>query len=242
MGTYPQSKVADEGGPSSRRAFVRKSKGRAEIFTAFDHALRHPDESLYLIGPQHDIGTSSMANWLNPPIRNGVSSTPNKHLVAWLKKRDGFGLDGSGVTNLVAWERARPQNAISQRVLEELHVRPKVKVLPTAEPTVATPDVGHQPLVGPTGIGTFVPVTTDDLLVVKEEALKVKAEAEAVALEATVLSLAIDTIRDWLTDKDKLQLALGRIQSLESQLKNSDEVVKRFQEAKLAANQIHSRG
>jgi hypothetical protein len=97
-------------------------------------------------------------------------------------------------------------------------------------------------LVGPTGIGTFVPITTDDLLVVKEEALKVKAEAEAIALEATVLSLAIDTIRDWLTDKDKLQLALGRIQSLESQLKNSDEVVKRFQEAKLAANQIHSRG
>ena len=55
------------------------------------------------------------------------------------------------------------------------------------------------------------------------------------------LAIAIDTVRDWLTDKDKLQLALGRIQSLEAQLKNSDEVVKRFQDRALAANQVHSR-
>jgi hypothetical protein len=242
MGTYPQSKVADEGGPSRRSRKGRPRKGQTIIFAALDYALAHPEESLVKLGPKNGVGTSTMANWLNPPDR----ATPNLHLVAWLKKRDPLTIDGSGVTNLVAWEQARPQNTISQRVIQALHVRkPRVKVLPTVEPvepTVATPDVGHEPLVGPTGIGTFVPVTTDDLLVVREEALRVKAEAEAVALEATVLSLAIDTIRDWLTDKDKLGLALGRIQSLESQLKHADVVVKQFQAAKLAANQIHSKG
>ena len=243
MGTYPQPKVADEGGSGRRRsAFSRRHKGRAEIFAAFDDALAHPAEGLHTVGPRHDVGSSSMANWLNPPMRNGVVATPNKHLVAWLKKRDPLTLDGSGVTNRVAWERARPQNPINQAVIQYLGAKPRVKVLPTVQPPVPTPDVGHEPLVGPTGIGTFVPVTTDDLLVVKEEALRVKAEAEAVALEATVLSLAIDTVRDWLTDKDKLQLALGRIQSLEQQLKQQDVTLKRFQDKALAANQVHSTG
>ena len=243
MGTYPQPKVADGGGPSRRpSAFVRKHKGRAEIFAAFDYALAHPSDGLHIVGPKFDIGSSSMANWLNPPMRNGVVATPNKHLVAWLKKRDPLILDGSGVTNRVAWERVRPQNPVNQLVIQELQRKPRVKVLPTVQPTVPTPDVGHEPLVGPTGIGTFVPGTIDDLLVVKEEALNVKAEAEAIALEATVLALAIDTIRDWLTDKDKLQSALGRIQSLEQQLKRSDATLKQFQDKALAANQVHSRG
>ena len=239
MGTYPQPKVAEASGLGSRSRKGIPHKGREAIFAAFDYALARPDESLMNLGPKLGIGSSTMANWLNPPVR----SKPNKHLVAWLKKRDPLTLDGSGVTNLVAWERARPQNTISQRVIQELHVRkPRVKVLPTAEPTVATTDVGHDPLVGPTGIGTFVPVTTDDLLVVKEEALKVKAAAEALALDATVLSLAIDTVRDWMTDREQLQLALGRIQSLESQLKEADAIRQRFQQANLEANQIHSRG
>ena len=239
MGTYPIPKVAEASGPGRRSRKGIPRKGREGIFAAFDYALAHPDESLMTLGPKNGVGSSTMANWLNPPTR----STPNKHLVAWLKKRDPLTLDGSGVTNLVAWERARPQNTISQRVIQELHVRkPRVKVLPTAEPTVATTDVGHDPLVGPTGIGTFVPVTTDDLLVVKEEALKVKAAAEALALDATVLSLAIDTVREWMTDREQLQLALGRIQSLESQLKEADAIRQRFQQANLEANQIHSRG
>ena len=259
MGTYPQPKVADGGGPSRRPStFVRKHKGRAEIFEAFNYALAHPAESLHKIGPKLSIGSSSMANWLNPPMRNGQVTIPNKHLVAWLKKRDPLILDGSGVTNRVAWERERPQNPISQSVIQELQRKPRVKVLPTVQPTVPTPDVGHEPLADPTltgtfvpgtterakklGIGTFVPGTIDDLLVVKEEALKVKAEAEAVALDATVLALAIDTIRDWLTDKDKLQSALGRIQSLEQQLKKQDATLKQFQDKALAANQVHSRG
>ncbi len=239
MGTYPQPKVADGGGPSRRPSSSgRKHKGRAEIFAAFDYALAHPSDGLHIVGPKFDIGSSSMANWLNPPMRNGVVATPNKHLVAWLKKRDPLILDGSGVTNRVAWERVRPQNPVNQLVIQELQRKPRVKVLPATP----TPDVGHEPLVGPTGIGTFVPGTIDDLLVVKEEALKVKAEAEAVALDATVLALAIDTVRDWLTDKDKLQLALGRIQSLEQQLKQQDATLKRFQEKAVAANQVHSRG
>ena len=245
MGTYPQPKVADGGGPSRRPSSSgRKHKGRAEIFAAFDYALAHPSDGLHIVGPKFDIGSSSMANWLNPPMRNGVVATPNKHLVAWLKKRDPLILDGSGVTNRVAWERVRPQNPVNQLVIQELQRKPRVKVLPAVYEALKhpTPDVGHEPLVGPTGIGTFVPGTIDDLLVVKEEALKVKAEAEAVALDATVLALAIDTVRDWLTDKDKLQLALGRIQSLEQQLKQQDATLKRFQDKALAANQVHSRG
>ena len=255
MGTYPQPKVADGGGPSRRPSSSgRKHKGRAEIFAAFDYALAHPSDGLHIVGPKFDIGSSSMANWLNPPMRNGVVATPNKHLVAWLKKRDPLTLDGSGVTNRGAWERERPQNPINQSVIQYLGAKPRVKVLPTTP----TPDVEYEPLADPTltgtfvpgtterakklGIGTFVPGTIDDLLVVKEEALNVKAEAEAIALEATVLALAIDTIRDWLTDKDKLQSALGRIQSLEQQLKRSDETLKRFQDKALAANQVHSRG
>jgi hypothetical protein len=239
MGTYPQPKVADGGGPSRRPSSSgRKRKGRAEIFAAFDYALAHPSDGLHIVGPKFDIGSSSMANWLNPPMRNGVVATPNKHLVAWLKKRDPLILDGSGVTNRVAWERVRPQNPVNQLVIQELQRKPRVKVLPATP----TPDVEYEPLVGPTGIGTFVPGTIDDLLVVKEEALNVKAEAEAVALDATVLALAIDTVRDWLTDKDKLQSALGRIQSLEQQLKKQDATLKQFQDKALAANQVHSTG
>ena len=255
MGTYPQPKVADGGGPSRQRStFSRRHKGRAEIFAAFDDALAHPAEGLHTVGPRHDVGSSSMANWLNPPLRNGQVTIPNKHLVAWLKKRDPLILDGSGATNRVAWERVRPQNPINQSVIQELQRKPRDKVLPTTP----TPDVEYEPLADPTltgtfvpgtterakklGIGTFVPGTIDDLLVVKEEALNVKAEAEAIALEATVLALAIDTIRDWLTDKDKLQSALGRIQSLEQQLKRSDATLKQFQDKALAANQVHSRG
>jgi len=171
-------------------------------------------------------------------MRNGVVATPNKHLVAWLKKRDPLILDGSGVTNRVAWERVRPQNPVNQLVIQELQRKPRVKVLPATP----TPDVEYEPLADPTLTGTFVPGTIDDLLVVKEEALNVKAEAEAIALEATVLALAIDTIRDWLTDKDKLQSALGRIQSLEQQLKKQDATLKQFQDKALAANQVHSTG
>ena len=101
-------------------------------------------------------------------------------------------------------------------------------------------DVGHDPQLGPTGIGTFVPVTTDDLLVVREQVLSLKAEAETVAMNAAALAVAIDTVRDWLSDKERLQLALGRIESLEAQLKNSDATMKRFQDRALAANQVHS--
>jgi len=239
MGTYPQPKVADGGGPSRRPSSSgRKRKGRAEIFAAFDYALAHPSDGLHIVGPKFDIGSSSMANWLNPPMRNGVVATPNKHLVAWLKKRDPLILDGSGVTNRVAWERVRPQNPVNQLVIQELQRKPRVKVLPATP----TPDVEYEPLADPTLTGTFVPGTIDDLLVVKEEALNVKAEAEAIALEATVLALAIDTIRDWLTDKDKLQSALGRIQSLEQQLKKQDATLKQFQDKALAANQVHSTG
>jgi hypothetical protein len=150
-------------------------------------------------------------------------------VATWLKEFT------DGKNNLARLLKARPKQGIHSLILQEVA---DAVALHDASDSI---DAGNERLVGPTGIGTFVPTTTDDLLVVKEEVLKVRAEAEAVVLEATTLAVAIDTVRDWLTDKDKLQLALGRIQSLEAQLKNSDEVVKRFQDRALAANQVHSR-
>ena len=231
MGTYPIPKVAEARG-SGTRTPRNKRKTRKDIFTAFDYALAHPEETLTEIGPQFGVGGSTLANWINPPHKG----MPNKHVIAWLKGRDILTLDGSGPTNVDVWARERPRNVINQRVLDAVRPQRKARVKVVSPET----DVGHDPLVGPTGIGTFVPAATDDLLVLKEEALKVKAEAEAVALEATTLSIAIDTIRDWMTDKDRLQLALGRIESLEQQLKNADEIAKRFQQQKLASGQVHS--
>ena len=85
-----------------------------------------------------------------------------------------------------------------------------------------------------------MPVATDELLVIKQEALDVKAEAESVAQSATELAIAIDTVRDWMGTTDRLQLALGRIPNLEAQLREQDEIVKRFRQQKLATNQVHS--
>ena len=85
-----------------------------------------------------------------------------------------------------------------------------------------------------------MPATTDDLIVMKQEALNLKAGAEVVALEANVLVTAIETVHDWLTDKEKLQLALGRLESLTGQLKESQKTIERFRQEKLATNQVHS--
>ena len=234
MGTYPQAKVTEARKLGRQRRSPQQ--GRDAIYAAFDHALAHPEEGLHHVGPKFGVGGSTMANWLNPSAK----FTPNKFLVTWLRGRDPLTLDGSGLTNLVRWEELRPQNLINQRMRQGIA---SVVTRPKAQPKAATPDVvlvESERLIGPTGIGAFVPGTTDDLLVVKEEALRVKAEAEAVALEAAVLAAAIDTVRDWLTDKDRLQQALGRIQNLESQLRESDTILKRFQQQKLASNQVHS--
>lgn len=196
-------------------------KSKEQIVQAFDYALAHPDIVLSKVGPMFGVGSSSMANWLYCPPK----VMPNLHVIAWLKSHDS--LDGSGPTKMQLWEKRRPNNGINDRVRD------------VVERGVII-DYEQDGLVDPTGIKTFVPGTTDDLLVVKEDALEIKAQADALSQTATELAIAIDTVRDWLNTNDRLQLALGKIQELERQLRLQDEVVKRFQQQRLATNQVHS--
>ena len=241
MGTYPRALVPKAAAiPNSR-------KKPEEIYEAFDYALANPKEVLSKIGTAYGFGSSTMSNWMFAPKRAPV----NSYVVEWCRRHST--LDGSGPNNLTQWLNKRAKNKVGQRVLDAVMGRQRLshRSDETSQEETNTSAVtvieeiydgggGMRRLIGPSGIGTFVPGTTDDLLVVKEEALRIKAEAEAVALEASVLATAIDTVKDWLTDKDRLQQALGRIQNLESQLRESDTILKRFQQQKLAANQVHS--
>jgi hypothetical protein len=192
--------------------------GRDGVRAILEESLANPTTGLNRISIAHGIGGTSSQTWLAVPAH----LKPHKDVVAWFQEGD----------HLERWLQTRRHNTLGPRLLEA------IGAVQQAPPEPEPVDVGHERLVGPTGIGAFVPVTTDDLLVLKEEALKVKTEAEAVVTEASLLAIAIDTVRDWLTDKDKLQQALGRLQTLESQLKASDDAVRRFQQQKLASNQV----
>ena len=223
MGTYPRASVPKVTSQPGYR------KSPEEIHEAFDYALAHPGETLSQIGKRYGFGSSSMSNWMFAPKRAPV----NPYVVEWCRQH--ATLDGSGPNNLAKWLKIRTHNKVGQRVLDAVsQAVMTVTTLSSVEPVV------DDRLVSPNGIGTFVPGATDDLLVVKQAALDVKAEAESVAQSATELAIAIDTVRDWMSTTDRLQLALGRIQSLESQLREQDEIVKRFRQQKLATNQVHS--
>ena len=101
-------------------------------------------------------------------------------------------------------------------------------------------DVGYDRRIGPTGIGTFVPTTADDLLVIRGEVQAVKDEVLVIASEATRLVDAIDLVRETLNTTDKLQLALGRIDLYQSRIKELEATVDLFRQQKLASNQVHS--
>lgn len=221
MGTYHSMDGEDTQQEVTPAANGRRTLTREGVRSLFDYCLANPKEGIAKISVKYGIGRTTAQTWIAAP----AYLKPHKHAVEWFQEDD----------HVERWRQTRRHNALGPRLIEA------IGKVPQAAPEPEAVDVGHERLIGPTGIGTFVPATADDLLVMREEALKVKAEAEAVATEATVLAIAIDTIRDWLTDKDKLEQALGRVQSLEAQLKAADVIVKRFQEAKLAANQIHSR-
>ena len=217
MGTYHSNSQREATGNSNGGSTFTRDGVRA----LFDYSLANPKEGLNKIALKYGLGASTAQTWIAAPPH----LKPNKYLVEWLQEDD----------HLERWLQTRRRNTLGPSLLEA------VGKVPQATPEPEPVDVGHERLVGPTGIGTFVPVAIDDLLVMREEALRVKTEAEAVATEASILAIAIDTVRDWLTDKDKLQQALGRVQSLEAQLKATDDIVKRFQQQKLATDQVHSR-
>ena len=227
MGTYhPMASTTSTA--KQKRPYRGISHAAMAVF--LEDMITHPKTSMSSLSKKHGLGVSTTSNWFNVYPNRAGTRNPQRNLrvAIWLQDFT------DGKNNLARLLKARPDQRVAPLILQEVA---DAVALHDASDSV---DVGHERLVGPTGIGTFVPGTTDDLLVIKEEALKVKAEAEAVVLQATTLSAAIDTVRDWLTDKDKLQLALGRVQSLEAQLKAADETVKRFQQQKLAANQVHS--
>ena len=221
MGTYHSTTHQWEatGNPNGSKTLTREG-----VRAVFDYCLTHPEEGLTAVGVKHGLGQGTAQTWLTAPETLKV----NKHLVEWFKEQD----------HLARGRLTRPRNHLGDRLVQAIG---EVYQYPTGPEYDHAVDLGHERLIGPTGIGTFVPVATDDLLVVREEALKVKAEAEAIATEAGILAIAIDPIRAWLTDKDKLQQALGRVQSLEAQLKHADTILKRFQQQKLATDQVHSR-
>jgi hypothetical protein len=217
MGTYHSNSQREATGNSNGGSTLT----REGVRTLFDYSLANPKEGINQIALKYGLGASTAQTWIKAPAH----LKPNKYLVEWFQEDD----------HLERWLQTRRRNTLGLRLLEA------VGKVPQATPEPEPVDVGHERLVGPTGIGTFVPVLTDDLLVMRGEALRVKTEAEAVATEASILAIAIDTVRDWLTDKDRLQQALGRVQSLEAQLKATDDIVKRFQQQKLATDQVHSR-
>ena len=220
MGTYHSMDGEDTQQEVTSHGNGRRTLTREGVRSLFDYCLANTKEGIAGISVRYGLGRTTAQTWVAAPAQLKV----NKHLVEWFKEQD----------HLARWRLTRPRNRPGDRLVQAIG---EVYQYPTEPEPV---DVGHERLIGPTGIGTFVPVATDDLLVMKEEALKVKVEAEAIATEASILAIAIDTVRDWLTDKDKLQQALGRVQSLEAQLKAADDTVKRFQQQKLATNQIHS--
>ena len=229
MGAYHSANILTQDVP------IKTLKKEADVREILDALLNDPQLSVAKAGKMFRISGSTLQTWMVAPEHLKLNET----LIDWLAEGN----------HLERWLKERPRNNLSARVMHAVNAykrvaysvndyKPGQEAPPTLEPE---PERNVERLVGPSGIGAFVPGTTDDLLVVKEEVLKVQAEAEAVALEATVLATAIDTVRDWLTDKDRLQQALGRIQNLESQLKESDTILKRFQQQKLASNQVHSR-
>ena len=218
MGAYHSANILTQDVP------IKSLKKESDVREILDALLNDPKLSVAKAGKMFRVSGSTLQTWMVAPEHLKLNAT----LIDWLAEGN----------PLERWLKERPRNSLSARVVYAVNdYKPGQEAPPTLEPE---PERNVERLVGPSGIAAFVPGTTDDLLVVKEEALRIKAEAEAVALEATVLATAIDTVRDWLTDKDKLQQALGRIQNLESQLRESDTILKRFQQQKLASNQVHS--
>lgn len=217
MGTYHSTTNQWEasGNPNGSKTLTREG-----VRAVFDYCLAHPKEGLTPVGMKHGLGKGTAQTWLTAP----ANLQPNKHLVEWFQEGN----------HLARWQRTRRRNPPGARLLEAIGTVPQA--VPEPEPV----GVGHERQVNPTGIRTFVPATTDDLIVMKQEALNLKAGAEVVALEANVLVTAIETVHDWLTDKEKLQLALGRLESLTGQLKESQKTIERFRQEKLATNQVHS--
>jgi len=213
----------------------------AAVTAYLEDMIAKPKLSVVKLAKLHGLGVSTASNWFNVYPRKGGKPQRNLRVAAWLK---GF---TDGKNNLARLLKVRPKHGIHPLILQEVadavaihdgessntdNQRQFVDTTPT--------DVGHDRRVGPTGIGTFVPGTADDLLVIRGEAQAVKDEVLVIASEAARLIDAIDLVRETLNTTDKLQLAMGRIDIYQSRIKELEATVDLFRQQKLASNQVHS--
>jgi len=215
----------------------------AAVTAYLEDMIAKPKLSVVKLAKLHGLGVSTASNWFNVYPRKGGKPQRNLRVAAWLK---GY---TDGKNNLARLLKVRPKHGVHPIILQE--VADAVAIHdgePEADPMQpdiiegwwVNKDVGHDRRVGPTGIGTFVPTTADDLLVIRGEVQAVKDEVLVIASEATRLVDAIDLVRETLNTTDKLQLALGRIDLYESRIKELEATVDRFRQQKLASNQVHS--
>ena len=231
MGTYhPIAR------PTSTTKERRRYRGvdDAAMTAYLEDMIAKPKLSVVKLAKLHGFGASTASNWFNvyPRKRGGGKPQRNLRVAAWLK---GY---TDGKNNLARMLKARPKHGVHPIILQEvadavaIHDGESIDTTPT--------DVGHDRRVGPTGIGTFVPGTADDLLVIRGEAQAVKDEVLVIASEAARLIDAIDLVRETLNTTDKLQLAMGRIDIYQSRIKELEATVDLFRQQKLASNQVHS--
>ena len=222
--------------PASARKKKRSYRGidDAAMTAYLEDMITSPKLSVAKLATKHGLGISTASNWFNvfPNKAKGRKPIRNNRVTVWLK---GF---TDGENNLARLLKARPKHSVHSLILQEIA---DVVAIHDGESIDTTPtDVGHDRRVGPTGIGTFVPATADDLLVIRGEVQAVKDEVLVIASEATRLVDAIDLVRETLNTTDKLQLALGRIDHYESRIKELEATVDLFRQQKLASNQVHS--
>ena len=231
MGTYhPIAR------PTSATKKKRTYRGvdDAAMTAYLEDMIAKPKLSVVKLAKLHGFGASTASNWFNVYPRKGGGGKPQRNLrvAAWLK---GY---TDGKNNLARMLKARPKHGVHPIILQEVADAVAIHDGESIDTTPA--DVGHDRRVGPTGIGTFVPGTADDLLVIRGEAQAVKDEVLVIASEAARLIDAIDLVRETLNTTDKLQLAMGRIDLYESRIKELEATVDLFRQQKLASNQVHS--
>ena len=230
MGTYhPIAR------PTSATKKKRTYRGvdDAAMTAYLEDMIAKPKLSVVKLAKLHGFGASTASNWFNVYPRKGGGGKPQRNLrvAAWLK---GY---TDGKNNLARMLKARPKHGVHPIILQEVA---DAVAIHDGEPEAG---LTHAPttIVSPTlGIGTFVPGTADDLLVIRGEAQAVKDEVLVIASEAARLIDAIDLVRETLNTTDKLQLAMSRIDIYQSRIKELEATVDLFRQQKLASNQVHS--
>jgi hypothetical protein len=211
--------------PSQRRS--PSVSGRlAEIATVMEYAIGHPDETRNAVALRHNYRSgSTIHGWCTRP-GNGIG-------LRWFTEGD----------NLERWEASRPEDRLSPtlraNVLAQRHGAPALEppASRVVEPTPVT-----EPALVVNAPHSFTPQASGDLLVVREDILTLQQSAERIATEARAVIIAIDTVRDWLDDREKLESALGRVQTLEAQLEAANRAIQTFQNQKIGNSLVvHSK-